>query len=188
MKAEYELTPGDLAAFADFHFRRSPHLRRRWLAGMAMGLAVVSLLPGYLLLTSARPLGEAIRALWPVMLAPVLFLMVFPFLYQWTVHRTRMQLVLQARRRGLYGRCAVSIDAQGITGTKPTGSGRRRWQSVHRIAVTPVHLFIYTSASEAFIVPARAFGTADEFERFLQEVSHRSQAARKEAAAAPPLN
>ena len=174
MKASYELTPDDLVAFTLFHHSHSPAARRQR-NGCLLGVVLVMLLlPALVLLTTEKPLLEAARNIWPLLLGPILFLgFVIPYI-KWRTANLSQRLLREGRNAGFYGECSIALDADGIRETKETGDTIRKWTAVEKFIVTESYLFVYTSGIEAFVVPLRAFATSDESAAFQQYITSRS--------------
>lgn len=173
MKASYELTPDDYAAFGRFHISQSPALCNQGIGCIFGGALAMLLLPAVIVLTDEAPLQTALN-IWPLLLGPLLFpLLAVPYL-RWRTSSLMKKTMEEGFRGGSCGGCDLTLEADGIRESNPTGETTRSWSSVEKAAITPHHLFIYTSGIEAFVVPRRAFASDDAFEAFVQQVAERS--------------
>lgn len=68
---------------------------------------------------------------------------------------------------GVYGRCSVRLQEDGVKTERPAGYSLWHWWAVPEITVENGYLLIYTSSVEANIIPARAFASDDRFEAFV---------------------
>lgn len=174
MKATYELTRDDLAAFIEYHQRLSPAARRQKTGCFAMAFCAMMILPVGMLLSSQKPVLETAADIWPLLLGPILFaILALPYV-RWRTRQMSNRLLGEGQNRGFYGRCELEIGPDALTETRPSGSTIRNWTSVERIVTTPSHLFVYTSGIEAYVVPRRAFSTESEFNAFIDVIRERS--------------
>jgi len=173
MKAVFELTPDDLVALTVGHTSRSPTIRRQRYGCLIAAVVLLSALPGLILLTTDDPLLKTAKDIWPLLLGPVLFvLFVIPYM-RWRAAAITRRMLAEGQNSGYYGPCSLSIEPDGLRETKSTGESVRTWSAVEKVLVTDTHAFIYTSAVEAFVLPRRAFHSADAFQEFVNEVSER---------------
>lgn len=174
MQVTYRLTPNDLATLIQFHNTQSPVVRRQRMGCLFIFLAAILVLPVGILIGSDEPLLETASAIWPLLLGPVLFAAIIIPYSKWKLRRITKRMLKEGRNPGFDGECTTTLQADGIHERRPSGINMRTWESVERIVTTPEHLFIYTSAIEAFVIPRRAFASDLEFANFVLEVSSRS--------------
>jgi len=72
------------------------------------------------------------------------------------------------RNRGLFGRHRVTISPEGVTDSGEHGQTSTAWRAVERVAAADEHVFIYTNALAAGIIPRRAFADASGFGEFVR--------------------
>lgn len=174
MKATYELTHDDLAAFIEYHQRSSPTARRQRIGCLGVALCALMILPVGILLTTDKPVLETAMDIWPLLLGPLLFaILAVPYI-RWRTRQMSNRLLSEGQNKEFYGRCELEAGADALTETRPSGSTIRNWTSVERIAATPSHLFVYTSGIEAYVVPRRAFSTESEFRAFVDTIAEHS--------------
>lgn len=174
MKATYDLTRDDLAAFIEYHQRSSPAARRQKIGCLAVAFCALMILPVCILSTTDKPILETAAAIWPLWLGPILFaLLAVPYI-RWRTRQMSNRLLSEGQNREFYGQCELEAGADALTETRPSGSTIRNWTSVERIVATPSHLFVYTSGIEAYVVPRRAFSTESEFNAFVDVIAQRS--------------
>jgi hypothetical protein len=174
MKAEFELTVEDYLELTTVHTARSPTVRRQRRSGLLIGCILLMALPTLVLVTSDKPVGETVRAIWPLLTAPILFLLtVIPYI-RWKTSRMAKRMLLEGGPSGFSGPCSLAIETGGLVETRAAGVTTRHWDSVEKILVTATHVFIYTSAIEAFVLPQRAFTSSEEGRQFVEQVSQRS--------------
>ncbi len=174
MKATYELTRDDLAAFIDYHQRSSPAARRQKIGSLGVALCALMILPGGILLTTDKPVLETAVDIWPLLLGPILFaIFAIPYM-RWRTRHMSNRLLSEGQNKEFYGRCELKVGADALTETRPSGSTIRNWTSVERVVATPSHLFVYTSGIEAYVVPRRAFSTESEFKAFVDKIAEHS--------------
>lgn len=174
MKASYDLTADDLAAFSLFHQSHSPVVRRQRTGCLSVGVLILLLLPGLVLIGTEKPLLHAAKDIWPLFAGPVLFLIfVIPYI-KWRTANLSQRLLREGRNAGFYGQCTLSLEDDGIRETKESGDTIRKWSAVEKVVVTADYLFVYTSGIEAFVVPLHAFSSSDEVNSFHQYIATQS--------------
>ena len=134
-------------------------------------------LPVGVLLSTDKPRLQVAMNIWPLFIGPVLFAVFAVPYINWRTRTAARRLLGEGRNEGFYGECEVILEPEGIRETRPSGSTTRNWSAVERVAVTPQHLFVYTSGIEAFVVPRRAFDTDADFSRFASAIAERSGSA-----------
>ena len=178
MKASYELTRDDLAALIEYHQRSSPALRRQTTGCLVVPFFALAILPGGILLTTDKPVFKTAMDIWPLLLGPILFLILFTILaipyIRWRTRQMSNRLLSEGQNKEFYGKCELEAGDVALTETRPSGSTIRNWTSVERIVTTRLHLFVYTSGIEAYVVPRRAFSTEFEFKAFVDTIAKRS--------------
>ena len=174
MKATYDLTRDDLAAFIEYHQRSSPGARRQKIGCLAVVMCAMTVLPVWILCTTDQALFETAADIWPLFLGPVLFaLFAVPYI-RWRTRQMSNRLLSEGQNKEFYGRCELEAGADALTETRPSGSTTRNWTSVERVVVTPLHLFVYTSGIEAYVVPRRDFLAKSEFDALVDMITERS--------------
>ncbi len=83
MKATYELTRDDLAAFIEYHQRSSPAARRQKSGCIVTAFCALMILPVGILLTTDKPVLETAASIWPLLLGPILFAVLGPPYIRW---------------------------------------------------------------------------------------------------------
>jgi hypothetical protein len=171
MTADFELTSDDLVAFVTFCNNRSPTAQRQRIGCAILGFLAVSALPALILLTTARPRLETAFDIWPLLLGPVLFVLFLRPFFRWSFRRNLRRMFAEGESKGYFGPCSLSIAAEGVVETKSSGESIRKWAAISRIVVTSQHVFIYSSALEAFILPKRAFDDDGDCQEFVRHVT-----------------
>jgi len=171
MSANYNLTADDLSAFIQFHNAQSLAVRKYRAGCLFGGFFATMLLPGLILLTTEKPVLETARAIRPLLMGAVIYLILMfvarPYVKWRTGHLSR-RMLSEGKNSGFYGDCSITLDEDGIRETKSSGETMRKWPSVEKIVVASEYLFIYTSGIEAFVVPRRAFALDAEFNAFAE--------------------
>jgi len=174
MKATYELTRADLAAFIEFHQRTSPAARRQKVGYLVVAFCALMILPAGILTTTDKSVLETAIDIWPLLLGPILFgIFAIPYI-RWRTRQMSNRLLSEGQNKEFYVKCELEAGDDSLTETRPSGSTIRNWTSVERIVTTRSHLFVYTSSIEAYVVPRRAFSTESEFNTFVDAITERS--------------
>ena len=75
----------------------------------------------------------------------------------------------------------VSLAADAWRTSSDSSYCRRHWSTLDRLQTTRDHLFLFIGEVVAFVIPRRAFATADESEAFAEQVRrYQSEAVRTE--------
>jgi hypothetical protein len=89
------------------------------------------------------------------------------FLERTLMRRAILQLVKQEKPgRGQLGRHRVVLSETGVVESTAVGESRTSWAGVDRIEQDAQYIFIYTAPVAAHVIPRRAFGDAQDAERF----------------------
>ncbi len=174
MKVEFELTAEDYVELTTVHTACSPTVRRQRRRAFLFGCVALMALPTLVLATTDKPIAEAAMAIWPLLTAPIVFLLIAIPYIRWRTSRMAKRMLLEGGPSGLSGPCSLAIETDGLVESRAAGVTTRNWDSVEKILVTATHIFIYTSAIEAFVLPRHAFASPDEGHQFIERVSQRS--------------
>jgi len=66
-----------------------------------------------------------------------------------------------------FGRYRITLDLEGIFEEAPNGRHSHRWAAVEDLCETESHLFLVVAGSSAYVLPKRAFASAQAAEEFL---------------------
>lgn len=174
MKVTYELTHEDLASLIEYHQRSSPTARQQRRGCLAVGFGAMLILPGVILMTRDKPVLATAVDIWPLLLGPILFALLANPYIRWRTRQMSNRLLSEGQNNGFYGPCELEAGPEVLIETRPSGSTTRNWSSVERVVMTPSHLFAYTSGTEAYVVPRRAFREEAEFRALADTIADRS--------------
>ena len=170
MTAHFGLGVDDLIAFNMYHSARSPTARRvrsraLWVFPVVW-LAIFTLLWWLADRERGTPL-QTFRDLSPLLYGlPLYFIVVL-----WAQRRQVPKVIAKMVKEGenLRTLCAheVTLTPKDITDATEFGHSTTIWRAIERIAATPDHVFIYTGATDAVIVPRRAFDDMAQFTAFV---------------------
>ena len=76
---------------------------------------------------------------------------------------------LRAKRRGFLGPVQISISERGVSIESHKIDSLVRWPAIRRVRRFQNRLFLFLTATSAFVVPRRAFQSDTEFETFADE-------------------
>jgi len=174
MEIEFERSTDDLIEFALFHAAHSPSVRRQlFLAQITCALLFFFLAAGhgYIFAHAVTPLPVFFG-----LLGGVLGYFIFPPINRsYTVHRIRT-LAKEGDNSGTLGYLTVALSSAGIFSITRAGESRLDWSAIKRLAQSEKYLFIYISATSAWVIPKKAFPddkTLREFTDFIQ--AHRQK-------------
>lgn len=151
MDIEYEISTDDLVAF---HLHQNEHSLAyrgcRWGFQLGFGLitaagSVIYFIVGDHLMASA----------WLV--AAVLLVALAPRVLRGSLKRQIVRLYRRGKHRGGLGTHRLSLAPEALVDSTEGSESRVLWSDVEKIAATDEHLFLYTGAETAIVVPKRAF-------------------------------
>jgi hypothetical protein len=97
-----------------------------------------------------------------------LYVLYFPGAYRHRLRKIVAGMVGEGQNRGLFSRHRVTISPEGVADASEHGQSSTAWRAVERVAAADEHVYIYTSALGAVIVPRRAFAGPSQFEEFVR--------------------
>ncbi len=182
MTAEFELTRDDLAAFARFHYRHSPYVQRQFLGGWLIpaGLWLAAFLViwrHHATYDECTPV-QAFLDLLPLACFVPVWLLGFPWFYRHQLRRGAERMMGEGANHAQLARQRVTITPEEIVAASELGRSSTSWRAVERVAATADHVFVYTSALGAVVVPRRAFAGTGEFEDFVRTAQERQATAK----------
>jgi hypothetical protein len=77
------------------------------------------------------------------------------------------------------GQHHLTLAGDGITDRSSYGESKTAWGDVEQVAVTRDHVFLYTSATAAHVVPRRAFADPAALKQFVATAREYMQATRE---------
>ena len=174
-RIDFDLEPEDLLSFINYHYVDSPGVRRQRYLLAAMGFGILASLPLMIMLGWHKSIDEMRQNLWPLLLGPVGFLICYPLFYRWSIRRNCQRIMYEGDRRGYFGPRSLSLETYGVRESTIRGETIRSWASVCGLVTVRQHALIYTSPTEAFVVPKRAFKDDDAFDAFMKQASERAR-------------
>lgn len=164
----YQLTLEDLAAFNRYHAEHSPFYRqmklRAWLAVPAymvlVGLFAVLLSGTYV---------QTLKDFWPLWALAAVYALYYPFLYRKQMARTLKSVLAEGKNLGVIGPHAVRITPEALYLRDAYRSSSIRWPAVEQIVRGRGYLYLYIAATQAAIVPERAFSSQKAFFEFCSQ-------------------
>jgi hypothetical protein len=166
MIVEFEATPADMAAFQAFVTGR---IRRAVRTPLYYGvLTLLAVIVGGLLAGAA-----GVRLHRPTFLVAIALGAAF----WWLIARLYRSAAKPFPGGSLVGRRRVELTEDGIRQSADLHDAKTRWAGVLSIDETPAHIFLMTDRLAGYIVPARAFASADERAAFVAFARARHQVA-----------
>ena len=90
-------------------------------------------------------------------------------------------LLFAKQHRGLLGEHELELRDEGLLERTPFNESMHRWSGFERVISTRDVLYIFVTDTMVHIVPTRAFSSAAEAARFVDEILRRTRAANKTA-------
>lgn len=166
LSVEFEATRADMAAFQAFVTRRIRQSVRSPLYYAVLALLAVivgGLLSGALGVRFHRPTGVAI------LLLGAMFWSIVARLYRSAASPLPNGSLVGPRR--------VELTDEYIRQVAALHDARTDWRGVLSVGETPAHVFLMTDRLAGYIVPRRAFASADEYRAFVQFARRRRDTA-----------
>jgi hypothetical protein len=161
---EYENSLDDVLYLNLYHYQHSPAFRMKRLA-FRFALPVFSL-AAWLALISMNP-SAAFSGL-PLLVVAVVWIGFSPRLLQRNIRRQVANLHTQGQIAGTVRRHRISLTPEAIIDKTETGKAKTMWKDVQRIVTTKRHVFIYTSAEMAHIIPKGSFSDESKCGKFVE--------------------
>jgi hypothetical protein len=173
LRVEYTLTLEDALTFSRYHWK---HWGKRpgqpahvsWWVPIILGLWGFAGLAKYLGDPASFPnsLVDLICLLLSLFFASVPCFWVFTLLFGGMIRDYRLRRQFRSNPR-YSDRRVIAISEEGVTEGDQTATMTIRWHAVVRIIEDGHLAYIYINASEAFVLPKRAFADGRQFEEFV---------------------
>jgi hypothetical protein len=191
MEVEFSILPQDLTAFRAFHRQTKPQsgpapteaprpkkkrYRTSWMPNVIWVLVLVGLVI-YMQLTGdvASSANGIVAALFnwavPFGIGAILGILLMVGVLVWAKVITFQQdteLFKGPRSRWIVGPRRLRISPEGVYVGYEKYTSFASWPIIWFLGAGEEHLFLYISATEAFIIPRRAFADSEEAETFLK--------------------
>jgi len=179
----------DIVAFNEFVVRNSPSVRRRFIVQLVFP-SLVLVVAGLVLMTpSVIPRIAQVPVIgYALLIGAAVHLSLFPWRFHSATRRAVRALMREGKNLCLYGPQRVVLTPQDVARYTQFGHAAWYWSAIERIEATDRHLFIFVTASSAFLVPRRDFAGDAEFQAFVETARrfHRAAEAPPQIVMAPP--
>lgn len=168
MEVEYEITPGDLYAFQFRVIQRSPvakRARRSMYLYLLLAVAILTIVP------AIGPGGfDVSRVSLGFFVGFFAFVAALSWFFEKRLTPRAIRDLIKEEKpdKGQLGRHTVKLDEAGVVESTVVGQLRASWAGIDRVEEDSDYIFIYTAAAAALLIPRRAFGSAEEADRFFQ--------------------
>lgn len=161
MEVEYSLTPEDLLALMRSRQRMNTRPASGWLWALLFGLLVV-----LYFLADAAPafMPRGFLPGWGVGLFCGLALFL---LFAVLARRSQNNVLKDARNQWLFATRRITLSPEEFSIASWFARFSYRWEAVSDIRVTPGHVFLFITSTDAAVVPRRAFRDQDHFKEFV---------------------
>jgi hypothetical protein len=99
---------------------------------------------------------------------------------------TAIAIWFQPGVRTLMGRKKISLTPQALFSETEFSRTENYWRGIRKIVRSKRYLLIYNTALSAYIIPRRAFASAEDWDRFYEFARHQFEMSRNPASAIPP--
>ena len=166
MEVEFELTFEDLIEWGLYHAEHSPALRQARAGVAALGIGAfggAAILLSYLFPANTVtfvPVGIVAGTLWAALVPR--------YSRRW-LRALLAPVYAEGENRLLTGSHFLRLAPEALMGRTDFARTEIDWALVERIEETPTHVFIYISATQALIIPKRAFRPPDGVRAFVAQ-------------------
>ena len=173
IELHYTLCCDDIVAFNLHHVTTSPtarQTRRRVLFWSMFSLSAYALVDLWGELVKGYNLVQALTGIYPLLILMLLFLLIYPKLYHWSIRRYARRSWNEGKNKTMIGELTLRVDKDGIQYTGPHSASRFDWEVVERVDALKNYIFLYISASNAIALPRCAFTSGRQMIELLQLV------------------
>jgi hypothetical protein len=156
MRIQYSVTEQDLVAFHE-HFILTSGTVSFWRSAVArlLGLMVV------VFVGTAFAHASLSAALASAVTVAAVFLTVWRLTYRTELRRNLAKSLTRlygegGHRDGVLGEHSLDVSPDGLVERTEFSEARQKWEGIPHVDVTPERVFLYTTASAAFVVPRSA--------------------------------
>ncbi len=147
---EFDLTAGDFAAYNIYGVTAAPAAKSRSARSRLWGSVVI-----LATLTIVIALeGSWVEGLTFGLVAAAAFWLLWPRFWVWLA-TSQVHRLTRAGGLGTPGPCRLWIDGEGLHDATPTGASSVTWNGIDRIEENDTHVFIFTGAIHAYVIPKR---------------------------------
>ena len=162
MDIEYDISTDDLVAF---HLHQNEHSLAfrgcRWGFQLFFGLLTAAGSVVYFIVGD-----NLMAAVWLV--AALLLVALAPRVLRGSIKRQIVRLYRRGKHRRGVGTHRLSLLPEAMVDSIEESESRVLWSDVSKIAATDEHLFLYTGAETAIVVPRRAFSDEAGWAEFVE--------------------
>jgi hypothetical protein len=176
MELEFDRSAEDVIAFNMYHMAHSASARREAMSTRVLISVIVAWFAGGYNILDPRylnwiVLGAALTA------ALAVFFAYPPLARRSTLDRMR-KLLKEGNNETMFGPQRVAISPERILASNKTTESKIAWAAVQQIAEGEKHLFLFTSAMNAIVIPKTAFKSDEVKQEFVRLVEAYRKAGR----------
>lgn len=166
MKLEFDRSPEDIIAFNMYHMVHSASARREAMSTRVLVSVLVAWFAGGYNILDPRYFNWIV--LGAALTAGLVVFFVYPLLARRsTVGRLR-KLLKEGNNETLFGPQRVAISPDGLLASNKTAESKIAWAAVQQVAEGEKHLFVFTSAMNAIVIPKTAFRSDEAKQEFVR--------------------
>jgi hypothetical protein len=169
MKIRYQIGLKDLAAFAQYHQEHEPEARR--VSRMFWGLIALFVLAG----AASDALRGSLSLLPWAIIFSVIFLIIFRLLRRTLPARWAKRAYGDGSSTGAFGQHELELREDKLIERTDVGEAWNTLSSIHGIASTQNHTFIFLTSVSGHIVPRDAI-TEGDYDTFIRALKERCEA------------
>jgi hypothetical protein len=160
MEITYRLTEEDVAAFAERHAATSPTMRRARRRNLVIAAIAFAVL-GACFWDATKDAGLGIT----IAVTGLIFVLLYPLVLKDQIRKATLRLYREGKNLALAKPITLRADPEELFVDAASGSSTIRWEYIERADQTTDHLFLFTSAMNAVVVP-KAGVIAGDFDAF----------------------
>jgi predicted DNA repair protein MutK len=168
MQIEFERTPQDIIDFHLYEMQHSAVSRRSLRAWRWASALIAAALGGGLYLFTPRYFNWI--TIGAALVAALVVFALYPIFVRWAAVGELRKLLREGNNDAILGRQLVRIAPEGIFASNRSGESIIKWSAVQKVSEGPKHLFLYTSALSALLIPTNCFKSEQDRQEFARLV------------------
>ncbi len=172
MVIEYELTKEDVLALSIYHSEHQPHAQRtRLIRRIAGSLFIVGIILTTMTIARKSATEWTPMSLLSFLIVCIAFTLIIfqpAIIKRWLIRIAVAKADREGRFKLSLGKQELTLTPEALIWKTPISESKTSWSAVEKIVETEQHVFIYTSAVAALVVPQRAFPDESAYREFVE--------------------
>jgi hypothetical protein len=170
---EYERTFDDLIKFNLFHIEHSPTIQRQVLLTRILTSILTPIFSLAVIYILDRDKNLPLFAYIISLIGGVVLFFVYPYINRSTIIRRTSRLLSEGSNKAIIGKQQITTSDEGLVCETQAGNSRINWSSIEKVVQNDEYIFLYVGATNAIVIPKRAFPSFQDQSEFLDVVNTR---------------